>query len=96
MRSQSQTELQVGPLSGPPANALPGVYQMRLVLSDVADVSWSGVGSSGNGFVFDSGTFQIDEPPLDGQCQVYPSRGEAPTTFFYLTSLNWKDDDLPL
>jgi len=78
-----------------PLLASPGEYLLRLVLSDADTASWSDE-SSPSVFFIDSSPFEVDAPPLNGHCRIYPEAGLAALTPFTLSSLDWVDDDLPL
>lgn len=72
----------------------PGIYRLRLVLSNSAEASWQNGGD--DWFAFDSTSFMVDAPPSGGRCSISPSVGVALNTTFEVSSVDWQDDDLPL
>jgi len=90
-------------IAAPWAEAPPGVYRLRLVLTRNESsgnawqypADWDPEDTAGP-WIFDSGTFLIDEPPTNGSSGIHPLSGNMTTTKFTITSSYWVDDDLPL
>ena len=77
-------------------SALPGQYQLRLVLSNTRCHSSGCLLGLGGVVDFLSKEFVIVAPPHNGSCHVHPPNGSVSTTLFNASSRHWVSHTLEL